>query len=56
MHKKTGVSQGALPISFGLAPLSQKKTSKQLWNTYEVLHFGFALKSYPAIKDGQIPA
>jgi hypothetical protein len=29
MHKKTGVSQGALPISFGLVHLSQKKTSKQ---------------------------
>jgi hypothetical protein len=29
MHKKMGVSQGALHISFGLAPLSQKKTSKQ---------------------------
>jgi hypothetical protein len=29
MHKKMGLSQVALPISFGLVPLSQKKTSKQ---------------------------
>jgi hypothetical protein len=29
MHKKMGVSQGALPISFGLVRLSQKKSSKQ---------------------------
>jgi hypothetical protein len=25
MHKKTGVSEGALPISFGLAPCHKRK-------------------------------